>query len=63
MKNKEEKIVYVIPFSEKSNIFTDEKFIKKAKSKGRIYNLLDFQIAFNMGEINSELDSIRFINI
>lgn len=56
-------IVYVIHVLECLHDISNDEFVRIATEKGRIYNLLDFQIAFNMGEINSELDSIRFINI
>ena len=41
---------------------TDEDFITLAEEQGRIYTLQGFQEAFNLEEINSAIDIIRFIN-
>jgi len=60
-----ETIVYVIDtnFADcfASNL-SDDKFKELAKEQGRVYNLQDFQEAFNSEEINSSIDVIRFIN-
>ena len=45
------------------NELSDKKFITLAERDGRVYTLQGFQEAFNLEEINSSFDNIRFINI
>ncbi|WGK93818.1 MULTISPECIES: hypothetical protein [Flavobacterium] len=42
---------------------TNEEFQSLAEEQGRVYTLEGFQEAFNLGEINSSIDFIRFINV
>lgn len=44
------------------NLVTDEDFVTLAEEQGRVYTLQGFQEAFNLEEINSAIDVIRFIN-
>ncbi len=44
------------------NLVTDEDFVTLAEEQGRVYTLQGFQEAFNLEEINSTIDVIRFIN-
>lgn len=56
--------VYVLEsdFENSENKLTDEEFATLAEKIGRVYTLQGFQYAFNMEEINSSIDVIRFIN-
>lgn len=45
------------------NDLTDEEFITLAEQDGNIYTLEGFQEAFNVQDINTEIDVIRFINV
>lgn len=42
---------------------TDEEFMHLAEESGNVYSVKGFQEAFNMEEVNSEIDIIRFINV
>lgn len=42
---------------------TDEEFMMLAKEDGRVYTLQGFQEAFNLEEVNSAIDVIRFISV
>lgn len=42
---------------------SDEEFQTLAEEEGRVYTLQGFQEAFNLEEINSSIDVIRFINV
>lgn len=42
---------------------TDDEFLELARNQGRVYSLDGFSEAFNLEEINSTIDIIRFINI
>jgi len=60
-----ETIAYVIDTNSSdcfANDLSDDEFKELAKEQGRVYNLQDFQEAFNSQEINSSIDVIRFIN-
>lgn len=50
-------------FDETFKNWDDEKFIAEAEIQGTIYTLKGFQKAFNLKEINSSSNIIRFINI
>lgn len=41
----------------------NEEFIDIAEEEGRVYTLKGFQEAFNLEEINSAIDIIRFIEV
>jgi hypothetical protein len=45
------------------NELPDNEFIELAEEQGRVYTLEGFQEAFNLAEINSSIDVIRFINV
>lgn len=57
--------VYVIDTQQHLNdlAYTDEEFMKQAEDEGRVYTLQGFQEAFNLEEINSAIDVIRFISV
>lgn len=57
--------VYVLDTQEHLNdlAYTDEQFIEQAEQDGRVYTLQGFQEAFNLEEINSTIDVIRFISV
>ena len=40
---------------------SDEDFMTMAEADGRVYSLDGFQNAFNFGEVNTNIDFIRFI--
>lgn len=40
---------------------SDEDFMDMAEADGRVYSLDGFQYAFNFGEVNTNIDVIRFI--
>ena len=40
---------------------SDEDFMDMAEADGRVYSLDGFQNAFNFGEVNTNIDVIRFI--
>lgn len=42
---------------------TDEEFITIAEEDGNIYTIQGFQEAFNLGDINTDIDVIRFISV
>jgi hypothetical protein len=42
---------------------TDEEFMFEAEEQGRVYTLDGFAKAFNLEEINSSTDAIRFIQV
>ena len=42
---------------------SDEEFQTLAEQQGRVYTLQGFQEAFNLEEINSAIDVIRFISV
>ena len=46
-----------------ANDLSDDEFIELAEEQGRVYTIQGFQEAFNLQEINSSIDTIRFINI
>jgi hypothetical protein len=46
-----------------ANELPDNEFIELAEEQGRVYTLDVFQEAFNLAEINSSIDVIRFINV
>jgi hypothetical protein len=46
-----------------SNDLKDDEFMTLSEEQGRVYTLQGFQEAFNLEEINSDIDLIRFINI
>ena len=46
-----------------ANSKTDEEFMEIAEEQGRVYTLEGFQEAFNLEEINSAIDVIRFITV
>lgn len=46
-----------------ANSKTDEEFMEIAEEQGRVYTLDGFQEAFNLEEINSSIDVIRFISV
>ena len=46
-----------------ANDLSDDEFKELAKEQGRVYNLQDFQEAFNSQEINSASDIVRLINV
>ena len=58
--------VYVIE-EDKSDFdvkqFDDETFMTLVEKQGRVYTLQGFQEAFNLEEINSAIDVIRFISV
>lgn len=58
--------VYIIE-SSLSNMhqdnFPDDEFQSLAEEQGRVYTLQGFQEAFNLEEINSAIDIIRFISV
>ena len=45
------------------NSKTDEEFMEIAEEQGRVYTLDGFQEAFNLEEVNSSIDVIRFITV
>ena len=45
------------------DIISDEEFMNLAEQDGRVYTLQGFQEAFNLEEINSAIDVIRFISV
>lgn len=65
MPQQSETIAYVIDTNSSdcfANDLSDDEFKELAKEQGRVYNLQDFQEAFNSEGINSSIDVIRFIN-
>lgn len=42
---------------------SNDEFQTLAEEQGRVYTLEGFQEAFNLAEINSSIDFIRFINV
>ena len=42
---------------------TNEEFMTLAEEEGNVYTLEGFQEAFNLEEINSSIDVIRFITV
>ena len=42
---------------------TDEEFMTIAEENGTVYSIQVFQDAFNVGDVNSLIDVIRFINV
>lgn len=46
-----------------ANDLSDDEFIELAEEQGRVYTIQGFQEAFNLQEINSGIDTIRFINV
>jgi hypothetical protein len=42
---------------------SDEDFISVAELEGRVHTLKGFQEAFNIADVNSTRDIIRFINV
>jgi hypothetical protein len=66
MPQQSETRVYVLDIDRIENHYSDlsdEEFMNLAEEDGRIYTLEGFQEAFNLGEINSSLDIIRFITV
>lgn len=57
--------VYVVDvdFTDCYAILSDDEFMKLAEEQGRVYTIQGFQEAFNLEEINSSIDTIRFINV
>jgi hypothetical protein len=50
-------------FEHNTSTLTDEMFIVLTKEYGRVYNLEDFQYAFDSGEINSQIEAVRIIEV
>lgn len=42
---------------------TDEEFMFEAEEQGRVYTLEGFQRAFNLSDVNTQSDVIRFIEV
>ena len=42
---------------------TNDEFMTLAEEDGRVYSLKGFQEAFNLEEVNTAIDVIRFINV
>ena len=57
--------VYVLEsdLENSEKLLTDEEFMYLAEEQGRVYTLQGFQEAFNLEEINSTIDVIRFISV
>ena len=56
--------VYVCPsWIKKPRNLTDDAFKKVAEDEGQVYNLEDFEEAFNLGDVSTEVDTIRIINV
>lgn len=54
--------VYVIEGKEYYSL-SDEDFMDIAENNGRVYTLRGFKEAFNLEEVNSSIDTIRFIEV
>ena len=58
--------VYVLEISDSEiseTSLSDDEFQTLAEEQGRVYTLQGFQEAFNLEEINSAIDVIRFISV
>ena len=45
------------------NKLTDDEFISIAEEEGNVYTLEGFTEAFNLADVNGEIDKIRFISV
>jgi len=55
--------VYVIRGTDTALKLNDEDFITLAEKYGTVYTLSTFQEAFNLEEINTSIDVVRFISV
>ena len=57
--------VYVVEADNKKYepTMNDEEFIGLSEEEGRIYTVDGFQEAFNLEDVNSRIDIVRFINV